>query len=139
MNEVKINIESVVEDLDDAGLVAGSDKTKSEAVGTLTERDNATVIAYSETEEGVTTSSEIIIKRDSITVNRTGGVEYSFLFAEGKTTSSLYKVPPYSFDTEIFTRRIRQEFAGSEGKITLFYDMTIGGADKYVKMKLIAE
>ena len=46
MNEVKINIESVVEDLDDAGLVAGSDKTKSEAVGTLTEGDNATVIAY---------------------------------------------------------------------------------------------
>ena len=137
MNEVKINIESVVEDLDDAGLVADSDKTKSEAVGTLTEGDNATVIAYSETEEGVTTSSEIIIGRDSITVNRTGGVEYSFLFAEGKTTSSLYKVPPYSFDTEIYTRRIRKEFAGSEGKVTLFYDMTIGGAKKKTRMTIL--
>ena len=136
MEKVKINIESVVEDIDDAGLVTSSDKTKSEAYGILDESGGAFTVSYSETAEGITTRSEIIIGSEAITVKRCGGLEYDFVFFEGKTTESLYKVPPYSFDTEIYTRRIRKEIVGSDLKVTLFYDMTIGGAKKKTRMNI---
>lgn len=136
MKKVKIEIESTVEDIDDAGLVESSDKTHTEALGTLIEKDNCIFLSYSETNESITTKSDIIISDGEITVERSGGVEYKFLFAEGKTTKSLYTVPPYSFDTEIYTRRIRKEFVGLIKKITLIYDMTIGGAKKKTRMNI---
>ena len=136
MDNVKIEINSIVEDLDNAGLVENSDKTQSTAIGNISYRDNAAYITYSETNENVTTKSDIIIKDGEVAVKRSGGVEYDFIFIEGKTTSSLYKVPPYSFDTEIYTRKIRTELDGTEGKISLIYDMTIGGAKKKTRMNI---
>ena len=134
--KAKIEIESVVEDLDDAGLTSSSDKTKSSAVGDMTITDNNILVSYTESAEGVTTVSQITSDEECVTVKRSGGVEYEFIFSEGKKTSSLYSVPPYSFDTEIYTRKIRKEFGECGGKISLIYDMTIGGAKKKTRMTI---
>ena len=69
-------------------------------------------------------------------VKREGGVEYEFIFREGETTSSLYSVPPYSFDTEIYTGKIRSSLTEEGGEISLLYYMTIGGAKKRTRMKI---
>ena len=45
-------------------------------------------------------------------------------------------MPPYSFDTDIYTRRIRNSLSLSGGELTLIYDMTIGGAKKKTTMKI---
>ena len=136
MKNVKIEIDSTVEDLDDAGLVDNSDRTQSTADGAMICEGGLVHLSYSETSENVTTKSDIIIKDGEVSVKRSGGVEYDFLFIEGKTTKSIYTVPPYSFDTEIYTRKIRKDFEGSTGKLTLIYDMTIGGARKKTRMNI---
>ena len=59
--DARIDIESIVEELDDAGLVESSDKTTSSAIGTLEVNPGKTVIAYSETIENATSYAEIII------------------------------------------------------------------------------
>ena len=136
MKKVKIEIDSIVEDVDDAGLVENSDKTHSCAIGIISCAEDTIHLSYSETDENVTTKSDIIIKDGEVSVKRSGGVEYDFLFREGETTESLYSIPPYSFDTEIYTRKIRKEFCGSVGKLSLIYDMTIGGAKKKTRMTI---
>jgi len=136
MNNVKILIDSTVEDLDDAGLVESSDKTHSSAVGKMERSETEIRISYVETDENNKITSEIVIKDGTVSVKRGGSVEYDFLFIEGKSTSSLYSVPPYSFDTEIYTRKIRCEFEGFDGKLSLIYDMTIGGAKKKTRMNI---
>ena len=136
MENVKILIESAVDELDDAGLTESSDKTESCALGNLSESESEIKISYSQTEDSVTTSTLITVRGEEVTVRRDGGVEYEFSFAEGKTTSSLYSVPPYSFDTEIYTRKIRNSLCGCSGEISLLYDMTIGGAKKRTRMKI---
>ena len=135
MKNIKIYIESVVEEIDDAGLTESSDKTESEAMGLIEESDNKTKISYSVTEDGVTTNTLITVTEKEITVRRDGGVEYEFVFIEGEKTKSLYCVPPYSFDTEIYTKKIRNSLTEG-GEISLFYDMTIGGAKKRTRMKI---
>lgn len=137
MKNVKIDIESTVEELDDAGLVESSDKTASSAVGTLTESSGSYVISYSVKNENETALSEITVTDSSVTVKRSGDSEYKFVFTEGKATNSLYAVGQYSFDTEIYTRKIRKSLSDSGGELTLIYDMTIGGAKKKTRMKIL--
>ena len=136
MKNVKIEIDSIVEDMDDAGLVENSDKTHSSAIGSMETDGEKITLSYTEKNEDSRVESEIVISEDSVSVKRSGSVKYDFLFSEGKTTSSLYSVPPYSFDTEIYTRRIRNELTSQGGRLTLIYDMTIGGAKKKTRMTI---
>ena len=136
MKDVKINIESTVEELDDAGLTESSEKTESTASGRIEKDENKIKLSYSETAEGVTTATLITVSESEVSVRREGGVEYEFIFREGESTSSLYCVPPYSFDTEIYTRKIRSSLCDGSGEISLIYDMTIGGAKKRTRMKI---
>ena len=136
MKNVKIEIDSIVEDMDDAGLVENSDKTHSSAIGSMETDGEKITLSYTEKNDDSRVESEIVISEDSVSVKRSGSVKYDFLFSEGKTTSSLYSVPPYSFDTEIYTRRIRDELTSQGGRLTLIYDMTIGGAKKKTRMTI---
>ena len=136
MKKIRIKIESTVEELDDAGLTESSEKTESSAEGLLDNGENGIRITYSETEENTTTNTLITVAEKEVSVRRDGGVEYEFIFREGETTSSIYSVPPYSFDTEIYTRKIRNTLTDGLGEISLLYDMTIGGAKKRTRMKI---
>lgn len=136
MKEIKVKIESTVEELDDAGLTESSEKTESSAEGLIDSEENKLKITYSETEEGITTNTLIAVTEKEVSVKRDGGVEYEFIFREGESTSSVYSVPPYSFDTEIYTRKIRNTLTDAGGEISLLYDMTIGGAKKRTRMKI---
>ena len=136
MKNVKREIDSIVEDMDDAGLVENSDKTHSSAIGSMETDGEKITLSYTEKNDDSRVESEIVISEDSVSVKRSGSVKYDFLFSEGKTTSSLYSVPPYSFDTEIYTRRIRDELTSQGGRLTLIYDMTIGGAKKKTRMTI---
>lgn len=136
MKEARIIIDSTVEELDDAGLTESSDKTHAEAVGTVKKSGGAVTVSYSQTTEGVTSHSVIEVGADAVTVKRSGDAEYAFVFKEGELTSSLYTVPPYSFDTDIYTRRIRNSLTENGTDLTLIYDMTIGGAKKKTTMKI---
>lgn len=132
----KINILSIIEELDDAGLTESSERTEVSAPVEICEIGALLTLSYTETSEGQKCDSLISIKDGAITVKRTGSVESEFVFCEKMSHKSLYKIPPYSFDAEIFTKKIRNNLTRGIGTLSILYDMTIGGGKKRVNMKI---
>ena len=137
INEVKIKIESVIENLDSAGLADGeTERTISECDGFLRFSDGESVITYSESGESGSVSSEIRYKDGEATVKRSGAIESEILFKEGLTHDSIYCVTPYKFDASVTTKKIRAQLDECGGRLDLFYNMKIGGAEKSARMKI---
>ena len=137
IKEKKLKVSSVIENLLPSGLVDGEpEKTEISPDGFLKISDGEYNITYSELTEGGKVVSDIIITDKSVRVKRTGAIESDMLFVEGLTHKSLYGVPPYSFDTEIITKKIRNNMTRDGGRVDIFYNMKIGGAEKQVKMRI---
>ena len=137
IKEKKFRISSVIENLLPSGLVDGeAEKTEISPEGFLKISDGLYEITYTEMTEGGKVVSEILVTDDSVTVKRVGAVESNMRFEEGKTHASLYGVPPYSFDVEILTKKIRNNMTRDSGRLDIHYTMKIGGADKNVRMKI---
>ena len=136
--EIDIIITSSLFPLDDAGLhISGEcENTETRTAAYLKHEEGELTLSYLEENEGVKIYSDIIISGDTVTVKRHGGLESEFVFCEGKSHRSLYKIPPYSFECEIVTKKIRDEFSLSGGTLTIFYDMNVGGERRRVKMKI---
>ena len=137
ITEVKIKIESAIENLDSAGLPEGDiERAATEAEGYLRYSDGEAVLTYCEESEGGRAESEIICRGAGVTVKRRGAIESELYFEEGKSHSSLYSVPPYKFDATVTARRVRVDLGADGGKIDLLYNMKIGGAEKSTRMKI---
>ena len=137
LKKARIRIESTIDNLDSAGLPDGdSEKSVSEAEGTYRFIADEAVITYKEIVEGVEISSRIAFIGESVSVKRSGGIESHLLFKEGETTTSLYSIPPYTFDAEIMAKRVRVDLTADGGTIDLLYNMKIGGAEKASRMKI---
>ena len=132
----KIDILSVIDELDDAGLAESSERTEVSVPVEICEIGGLLTLSYTEQSEGQKCSSLITVKDGEITVRRSGSVESEFVFCEGRCHKSLYKIPPYSFDAEIFTKKIRNNLTRGIGNLTILYDMTIGGGKKRVNMRI---
>lgn len=114
----------------------GVEKTKTEARAFMKVCDQELTISYLEEQEGARINTDIEIKDGAVTVKRHGAIESEFVFESGKEHSSLYVIPPYRFDAKIKTKRIRNELTGNGGTMTIFYDMTVGGDARAVKMRI---
>ena len=137
IKECKIKIESVIENLDEVGLVSGdAEKSVTEAEGFLHSEEASYLISYRESGEGGEVTSDIELSDGRVVVRRRGAISSELVFAEGMTHTSIYSVPPYKFDAEVKTRRIRTTLSDKGGSIDLFYNMKIGGAEKSARMKI---
>ena len=135
--EVKVRIESHIDELDSAGLTMGEpERTETAAVGYFRYDGGDVTLTYSEDGEGGHVSSEIDLHGDTVTVRRTGDIESEMRFKEGEEHRSLYSVPPYKFDVAVLAKRVRHELTEQGGRIDVLYNMTIGGANKSVRMKI---
>ncbi|MBO7197115.1 MAG: DUF1934 domain-containing protein [Clostridia bacterium] len=134
---VHIKIESSIENLDLSGLPEGDvEKSRSFATGYYSYSEEKIALSYTEENEGGKADSEILICDGGVRVKRMGAIESDLYFKEGESHSSIYSVPPYKFDATVKTRRIRCELDENGGKIDLFYNMKIGGAEKSARMKI---
>ena len=137
IKEVDVKVVSVIDNLDSAGLADGeSERTESSAVGYIHIFDGEQLLTYAEEQQGQKTVTEIKIKDGSVRVIRRGAIESDMFFDEGSAHKSLYTLAPYKFDAEVRTKKIRGGFDADGGKLTLIYDMSIGGADKSVRMSI---
>ena len=135
--EVKIKIESSIENLDSAGLPEGdAEKNSSVAAGFYRFSDDEITLTYAEENEGGRAESEIVYKNGCVSVKRKGAIESELIFEEGKSHSSLYVVPPYKFDATVTAKRVRVSLNQDGGTIDLLYNMKIGGAEKSARMKI---
>ena len=135
-NTYNIKIVSTIDELDDNGLIESTEKNEESYEATLTEWGTALTISYHESGEDKEVDTLITIKGDEVTVKREGSISSEFVFREKYTHKALYSIPPFSFDAEIFTRKIRGGLTALGGEMTIIYDMTVGGAKKSVRMKI---
>ena len=139
IRKINVRCQSVIEELDEFGICCDSDKTETLSNGVLTLEDGGVVLSYTEDSEGGRINSRVEIKDGAVAVKKTGAVECDFRFFGGGEHASLYGVPPYKFDVVIKTKRISCDMGEDGGSVLLNYRMTIGGADKNVRMKILAE
>lgn len=132
-----VEIDSLIEELDSAGIAESAERTRTECAATVTEWAGRLTVSYEEESEGGKISSLITVSDGEITVKRSGAIESEFIFREAQTTHSLYKIPPYSFDTEIYTKKIRNNLTEGAGDLSILYEMTLGGSKKRVRMKIL--
>lgn len=135
MSECKVIVESVICD-PSLGVSEGFEMCENEYSATIAERGGLLRLSYEEKSEGGEIKSDITLTDAHVRVRRTGAIESDFLFVEGETTTSLYKIPPYAFDARITTKKIRNNLTRLGGKLTIIYDMNVGGADKNVRMTI---
>lgn len=139
IKEKTFKISSVIENLTAGGLVDGeSEKTEITPTGFFKISDAGFEISYVELTEGGKVVSDITVTESSVDVKRRGAVDSDMHFEVGVCHKSLYTVSPYSFDSEITTRKIRNNMTRDGGKVDIFYNMKIGGAEKSVKMRIEA-
>ena len=137
IKEKKIIMSSVIENLLPSGLTDGEpEKTEVCADGFLKINGGEYIISYVEKTEGGRVCTDITVTDGEVRVKRSGGIESDMVFKEGFLHKSLYGVPPYSFDAEVFTKKIRNSMTRDGGRVDIFYTMKIGGADKFVKMRI---
>ena len=128
IKEKKIKITSTIENLNENGISDGSpERTESVCEGFLKISDTELLLTYSESTEGGKIVSDISITKEGVKVTRRGAVRSDMYF---------YEVSPYTFDVIVYTRKIRNNITKDGGRLDIYYDMKIGGADKNVIMKI---
>lgn len=136
MQKKRISIETFVEELDERGEVDDSDRTEESAECFIREESGKIILSYSAKNEGATVYSDITVSDGSVSVKRSGNIESEFVFSEGLLHTSTYKIPPYSFDAEVFTRKIRNNLTRCGGTLSLIYDLKVGGRVSRMRMKI---
>ena len=137
IKKAKIKIESTIENLNSAGLPEGDgEKTVTEADGTYRYNNGEAVVMYKENSEGGEISTRISLVSNTVSVKREGAIESLLFFKEGERNLSLYSIPPYKFDAEVYAKRVRVNLTADGGSIDLLYNMKIGGTEKSARMKI---
>lgn len=133
-------VHSVIENLDDAGLAEGEPEISITSMDGFLKLDgDAAYITYKEESEGGRIISDITLTGGSCHLVRRGAVEFDVTFIEGRTEKTVYSVPPYSFDAEVRTKRIRNSISKTGGELSILYSMNIGGQEKAVRLKITAK
>ena len=137
IKEKTVKIISQIDNYDEHGLPSDEPEiSESVCSGFLKIAEDEFIISYTENGENGRTVSDITVTKEGIRVKRCGALTSNMLFSENVTDKSLYEVSPYKFDVEVYTRKIRNSLTRDGGRIDIFYDMTIGGAKKSVRMKI---
>ena len=138
--KLTITVNSVIDNLDDAGLPDGDPEINIFTTdGTLTVGDRGMRLSFEEENEGQKTTSALYLLGEKLLLQKRGAIESDMTFREGEEFTSIYKVGPYSFDMLIRTKRIRSSLSESGGEVQLIYSMNIGGQEKNVRMKISAK
>ena len=137
IKEVEVKIESIIDNLDSAGLPEGeAEKSRSTASGFLHIYNEKQLITFTENGEGGRIDSEIACEDGAVRVKRMGAIESDLCFKEGEHFVSVYSIPPYKFDADVLAKRVRVDIGTDGGNIDLLYNMKIGGAEKSARMKI---
>ena len=134
IKEGVFTVRSHIEDVDENGISTEAESITTECEGFLRKGDDELLITYTEGEGEQKAFSQISIRGETVIVNRRGASESSIRLKLGEKHTSVYKIPPYSFDVTVEARRIRNTMDLKGGRLDLFYLMRIGGQDRKVRL-----
>ena len=97
------------------------------------------VLTYTEETEGAKVYHRITLEgRDAITVSRSGAVVSDIRFKAGTRHTSVYRIPPYSFDMTVDTESLQIEREGDTLTIALVFSSLLGGSRQRTEMTIKA-
>ena len=132
--DVKINMLSVIST---EGVVGDEDRSEGDHEGTLTVAEGGKIcLRYSERTEGGSLTTEIHVLDGRVVVKRRGAIVSDMVFSEGKKNTSIYSIPPHSFDMTIECRRLKIKLGDGEGRVDMLYKMEIGGEARSARMRI---
>jgi uncharacterized beta-barrel protein YwiB (DUF1934 family) len=132
--DVKINMLSVI---NTEGTDGDADRSESTYDGRLEVLDGRLRLTYSERTEGGEMSTEIHVLEGRVVVKRRGAIVSDMVFSEGKRSTSVYSIPPHSFDMTVDCRRLKIKLGDREGRVDMLYKMEIGGEARSARMRII--
>lgn len=74
-----------------------------------------------------------------VTVTRSGAIVSELSFSVGERHSSLYRIPPFSFDMEIETRALSVAVGEAGASVHLCFSSRLGGAEQETELSILAE
>ena len=133
--DVKIDMLSVINTDGSDGDVDRSENTYN---GKLEVLDGRLRLTYSERTEGGEMATEIHVLDGRVVVKRRGAIVSDMVFSEGKRSTSVYSIPPHSFDMTVDCRRLKIKLGSDrEGRVDMLYKMEIGGEARSARMRII--
>ena len=140
VKKIKLAFHSHIENLDDSGNIDGYPEiTDTVFDAEMRTTDSCITLSYTENSEGGKIACEIKARDGEITVCRRGAINSTLVFREGESYSTLYEIPPFKFDMQIKTRRLKNSRSFFGGAVDILYTMSVGGADKRCRMKLTVD
>lgn len=150
--DVEITTHSIIEDIADGMPVGEPEINIGTNRGFMRCEEGKLTLNYSETQEGgrVATQLELCeLPRQICTacadsgkplyrvrLTKRGGIESDMTFEEGKSSESLYRIPPYSFDMTVATVSIKADLNKAGGELRLRYSMTVGGQSRFTRLNI---
>ena len=131
--DVDINILSVIT----TDGSSDEERAESDYKGTLAVSGDKLCLSYSEKTDGGEMNTEIHLRDGRVVVKRRGAIVSDMVFAEGKKNTSVYSIPPHSFDMTVECRRLKAQIGEREGRVDLLYKMEIGGEARGARMRII--
>ena len=133
--KVKINMLSIIST--NGGLSGDTERSESDHEGDLAvSEDGKLRLSYSERTEGGEVECEIHVLCGRVVVKRRGAIVSDMVFAEGKRNTSIYSIPPHSFDMTVECRHLKVKLGEREGRVDMLYNMEIGGEARSARMRI---
>ena len=138
LKKVQLKIESQIENLDERGSVCDNTEHSADThTGAMKIFGNAISLSFRENTESGSVFSDILIHESgAVTVRRSGAIDSTMYFKEGEEYNTVYSLPPYKFDMTVKTEMVKNSLSIFGGTLEISYSMSVGGADKRVKMRI---
>ncbi len=131
MDEIRIRIVS--------SQMAGGEREQMniKTQGTLRQSEDASIIEYvdmeGDTPAGTTT---IWVREDTVGMQKKGAIETEFVFEEGKTYSTLYRMPFGEMNVTLLPTHVDARMGKKSGSIELEYVLNIAGSQVVNRLSL---
>lgn len=126
-NKAVITVKSIAQE-------DNENKIEVVSIGTFEKKDNQYIVKYDETElsgmEGTTTT--IIIRDNSFSLNREGSTETQMDFENNKESAILYKTPYGIINMKVFTQEVNINIDDNGGELSTIYTLILEGEQKVV-------
>ncbi|MBE6536990.1 MAG: DUF1934 domain-containing protein [Ruminococcaceae bacterium] len=138
LKKVKLKIKSEIENLNENGTPDGdTELSESAHSGAMKISGSEFSLSYREMTESGSVFSDILIRESgTVTVRRSGAIDSTMHFDINEEFNTVYSLPPYKFDMTVRTEKIKNSLSVFGGTLEIFYGMSVGGADKRVKMRI---
>ena len=137
VKEVTLVVKSTIENIEDGVVDHALDEVSENTVsGFMKSTEDGFFLTYSEEGDGGRTVSDVTASENCVRVRRIGSVVSDLMFEVGVVHTSIYEVPPYKFDMSVEATKIRNTLSLGAGMLDLFYKMTVGGAEKKVRLRI---